>query len=156
MLVRLTEWPSTSLDQLRRNFVQALTLDKSDFYKSGPLVIVEDEDRPYMPIKDGNSLWLNVNFWRAYFSEDYRRGNKWIEQVMPGSQVFYGHDIDDENIALFDKPTRQRLLSVLNPTPPHPTPPSPNLPFRGDPAKQGREVPKRPSRQETPARLMNI
>ena len=62
MYVRLSEaLPSHELESLRDDFLRAMTLTTEDFYFEGPLMVVPDDERQYMPVKDDNSFWLAVN-----------------------------------------------------------------------------------------------
>jgi len=120
MYVRLQKLPDDfSLVALRSEFLKAFSLDeKEDFYFDGPLTIIGEEDRPYMPVNDEHSTWLNVNLSKAYYGVGYERGNpqlfvryaEWFEERLPNCQVYYGHDVNDENVSLFDKSTRKKLM----------------------------------------------
>lgn len=119
MYVKLPTLPATEeLDSLRSEFMQAMDLTAEDFYVSGPLIVVPIEDHKYMPEKDAHATWLEVNLWRAYYGPGYERGNpelfvicsEWLEQRVPGAAVYYGHDVDDENVTLFDPEARENLL----------------------------------------------
>lgn len=121
MYVRLSEAPpSHELVSLRDDFLRAMTLTTEDFYFEGPLMVVPDDERKYMPVKDDNSFWLAVNLSRSYFGHEYQRGNpelfvqiaEWLQGRLEGSEIYYGHDVDDENVSLFDEETRQRLLEL--------------------------------------------
>ena len=122
MYVRLDQpLPPAVAQSLREEFMQATGLALEDFYHpTGPLIVVDEEDRPYMPVKDETSFWLNVNLWRNYFGPGYNRGNaelfvavaEWLEQQLPGAEVYYGHDVDDENVSRFDEPARKELLEL--------------------------------------------
>jgi len=123
MYVRLDELPSAEeLESLRHEFMQAMSLAADDFYFEGPLMVVSESDYKYMPVKDGRSSWLGVNVWRSYFGPEYRRGNpelfvkiaEWLERKLPGAEIYYGHDVDDENISLFDQTTRENLLKLYH------------------------------------------
>jgi len=112
-----------SLEDLRSKFLQAFSLDEGgDFYSSGPLKIVGEEDRPYMPVKDEQSIWINVNLWKSYYGVGYERGDprlfiqcaEWLEERLPGCEIYYGHDVNDENVSLFDKPARERLMAYYH------------------------------------------
>ena len=120
MYVKLPALPATEeLDSLRREFMQAMGLTAEDFYVGGPLIVVPIDDHKYMPEKHENAAWLEVNLWRAYYGPGYERGNpelfvrcaKWIEQLLSGAAVYYGHDVDDENVTLFDSEARETLLA---------------------------------------------
>jgi hypothetical protein len=108
------------VQSLREEFMQVMTLTSEDFYYTGPMVIVTEEDRPYMPVKDETSFWLDVNLWRSYFGPGYRRGNaelfvkvaEWLEQRLPGAEIYYGHDVNDENVSRFDEAARRELLDL--------------------------------------------
>ena len=117
--VRLNDPLSAEELQLLRNeFTQAIALAADDFYLSGPLTVVPEEDRSYMPVKDENSLWLDINLWKSYYGPGYERGDPelfvkvadWLEQRLQGSEIYYGHDVSDENVSLFDRSARDKLL----------------------------------------------
>ena len=36
----------------------------------------------------------------------------WLESRIPGCQIYYGHDVNDENVSLFDDSARDRLSKV--------------------------------------------
>ena len=121
MYVRLDHPLSPAeVESLREEFMQAMTLTLEDFYYTGPIVIVSAEDRPYVPVKDETSCWLDVNLWRSYFGPGYERGNaelfvrvaEWLEQRWPGAEIFYGHDVNDENVSRFDDAMRKELLEL--------------------------------------------
>jgi hypothetical protein len=60
-----------------------------------------------------------VNLWRAYFSPEYSRGDiativrcaEWLEARLSGYRMWYGHDVDDGNLAPFPPERRQALLA---------------------------------------------
>jgi len=119
MYVRLNELPSSEeLKFLRDEFMQAIALTADEFYISGPLTVVPEADHMYMPVKDRSSTWLEVNLWRSYVGPGYERGDpelfvkiaEWLEARLPGSEIYYGHDVDDQNVSLFDRPARKALL----------------------------------------------
>ena len=121
MYIRLDQPLSPAgVQSLREEFMQAMSLTLEDFYHTGPLVIATEEDRPYMPVQDATSFWLDVNLWRSYFGPGYKRGNaelfvkvaEWFEQRLPGAEVYYGHDVGHENVSRFDEPARKELLEL--------------------------------------------
>src|SRR5687768_4005654 len=123
MYVRLNELPSAEeLHSLRHEFMKSMSLADDDFYFEGPLIVVSESDHKYMPVQDGRSSWLAVNVWRSYFGPEYTRGNpelfvqiaEWLERRLPGCEIYYGHDVDDENISLFDQTTREKLLELYH------------------------------------------
>jgi len=64
------------------------------------------------------SWGVNVNLCYSYFGRDYKRGDivffikcaEWLENRFPNCEVWYGHDIDDENISRFGIVERKELL----------------------------------------------
>jgi hypothetical protein len=120
MYIRLDKLPQDfSLAALRHEFVQAFSFDvEDDFYIEGPLMLMGEADRSYMPVKDEHSIWLNVNLWKSYYGVGYERGDpelfvqcaEWAEKRLPGCQIYYGHDVNDENVSLFDKSAREKLM----------------------------------------------
>lgn len=121
MYVRLPQALSPGqLQALRNEFMQAMSLTTEDFYYEGPLIVVAEEERKYMPVKDDLSFWIAVNLWRSYFGPGYVRGNpelfarvaEWFEKRLEGAEIYYGHDVDSENVALFDSKARKKLLEL--------------------------------------------
>ena len=114
--------PADELQSLREEFMQAMTLTLEDFYHTGPLIVVPESDRGYMPVKDESGAWLDVNLWRSYFGPGYKRGNaelfvkvgEWLEDRFPGAKVYYGHDVDDQNVTQFDLAARNELLDLYH------------------------------------------
>ena len=110
----------SQLNRLRELFLAENHLAEEDFYVDGPLVVVRHPDEGPMPIRDESSLWINANLYRAYFGPGYERGNlelitrcaKWLEENIPGGEVWYGHDADDDNLRPFGPSERRALLSL--------------------------------------------
>jgi hypothetical protein len=67
---------------------------------------------------DESSVWLDLNLWKSYYGAGYERGDpelfirsaEWLEQHLPGSEIYYGHDVNDQNISRFDSAARNALL----------------------------------------------
>jgi len=121
MYVRLKEQPSSEeIELLRNEFIQAMALTAADFYVSGPLTTVPRANYKYMPVKDESGVWLDVNLWKAYYGPGYTRGTpelfvecaEWLEQRLPGCEIYYGHDVNDENVSRFDIRARNQLLEL--------------------------------------------
>ena len=121
MYVRLTQALSPDqLQELRNEFMKAMPLTVEDFYFEGPLIVVPEQDREVMPVKDDLSFWIAVNLWRSYFGPGYMRGNpklfarvaEWLEKRLEGAEIYYGNDVDSENVALFNSETRKKLLRL--------------------------------------------
>jgi hypothetical protein len=70
-----------------------------------------------MVINQRGDLRKAIRF-RQSLIQRLKRGNielfikcaEWLERRLPGCLVYYGHDVDDENLRLFDKPARDELL----------------------------------------------
>ena len=109
----------TDLAGLRKEFPQEVGMNVDEFYQKGPLIIIPDEDRRYIPGDDGRGTWINVNLLKAYYGSGYERGDlklfvriaEWLERNLPGSEVHYGHDVGDEHLSRFDKGARDELLA---------------------------------------------
>jgi hypothetical protein len=119
MYVRLQTMPSSQeIELIRNEFVQAMGLAANDFYLSGPLTVVSPSDHQFMPVKDESSRWLDVNLWKPYYAAGYERGNpelfvkcaEWLEERIPSAEIYYGHDVNDENVSRFDNAARTSLL----------------------------------------------
>jgi hypothetical protein len=108
------------LCRLRELFLAENHLGEEDFYVGGPLIAVRHPDEGPMPVRDEGSLWLNANLYRAYFGPGYERGDvelltrcaAWLESNIPEGEVWYGHDVDDENLRPFGPAERRALLSL--------------------------------------------
>lgn len=120
MYVKLPALPTMrELDSLRIEFMQAMGLTEEDFYVAGPLIVVPIDDYRYMPENDDDAAWLEVNLWKAYYRPGYERGNpelfvrcaEWLEQRFTGAAVYYGHDVDAENVSLFDREAQESMLA---------------------------------------------
>ena len=111
VLLARTQSPlsESQLHRLRERFVAENHLDQEDFYPGGPLVVINNPDEGPMPIKDEGSVWLTSNIVTAYFGPGYERGDpklltrcaEWLERTVPGAEVWYGHDVGDENLRPF-------------------------------------------------------
>jgi uncharacterized RDD family membrane protein YckC len=122
MLVFLELTPDESLLNLwRTKLIKDLSLIDDDFYEGGPLLRVEQVDLPFMPRTEKSGCWMNLNLWKNYYGLGYERGDiqffilcaEWIEQNLPNARVYYGHDVDDENVSPFDSVARQKLLGYF-------------------------------------------
>jgi hypothetical protein len=122
--VLLAELPrpadEAELARLRGDIVAELHLVRDDFYVDGPLRVIRSRsDGPIPTAGDDRSTWIEVNLWRAYFSPEYPRGDigtivrcaEWLEARLPGCRMWYGHDVDDDNIAPFPPERRRTLLA---------------------------------------------
>jgi hypothetical protein len=93
-----------------------------DFYSAGPLVPVQSKNEGPIPFDDSDSQWFNLNLVRAFYSEEYKRGDpvlllkciEWIERHIAGCRVWYGNDITDDSIQLVDE-NIHRLLRCSRP-----------------------------------------
>jgi hypothetical protein len=122
MLICLPTYPDDeSLESLRTDFMLEMRLDWDDFRAGGPFMVVDEKERKYMPSSDKGCTWVDVNIWRNYFGEGYSRGageffikcGRWLDARLPGCKTYYGHDVDDENLTLFDEPARERLHRLI-------------------------------------------
>ena len=120
MLVQVNEMPDDSvLIELRDKLLQDLKLTQEDFYSDGALLKVAEKEFPFMPTQTGK--WLNVNLWKSFYGLGYERGDivlfircaEWLEENLPNCKVFYGNDVGDENIKLFDSVERRRYLAYF-------------------------------------------
>ena len=121
LLVR-TQLPlsESQLVRLRELFLAENHLGEEDFYPGGPLVVIRNPNEGPMPIEGGRSLWLDTNILRAYFGPGYERGDvelltrcaAWLEGNIPGGEVWYGHDVDDDNLRPFGAAERLSLLRL--------------------------------------------
>ncbi len=58
------------------------------------------------------------DLWKPYYGADYERGNpelfvkcaEWLEERIPSGEIYYGYDVNDENVTRFDKAARNSLL----------------------------------------------
>jgi hypothetical protein len=117
ILVQIREMPSDdALQRLRLKLLKDLDLTGEDFYSAGALLPVTGKELSMMP--ESTPDWLDLNLWRAYFGEGCHRGDlglyikcaEWLEENLPDSRVYYGHDVDDENIRAFDSDEREKYL----------------------------------------------
>jgi len=117
ILVQVREMPSDDvLRRLRGKFLKDLNLTEDDFYSTGALLSVTGKEITWMP--ESTPAWLDLNLWGAYFGEGYHRGDislyikcaEWLEENLPGCKVYYGHDVDDENLKAFDSDEREKYL----------------------------------------------
>jgi hypothetical protein len=97
-----------------------LRTEMEDFYVDGPFHVVRSRaDGPVPTSGDERSTWIAVNLWRAYFSPEYPRGDitiivrcaEWLEARLAGCRMWYGHDVDDDNLAPFSPERRRALLA---------------------------------------------
>ena len=124
--VLLLELPLTPTEPVlkdwRSRMVTDLDLRPDDFYIDGPLQVIQSRDDGPMPTAGSHSnCWVNANLWKAFYSPEYPRGDiamivqcaVWIEANCDRARMWYGHDVDDENLTPFTKERRQELLSHL-------------------------------------------
>ena len=110
----------SQLHLLRERFLAENHLDQEDFRAGGPLVVINNPSEGPMPIRDEGCLWLNANLYRSYFGAGYERGDAelltrcaaWLERNVPDGEVWYGHDVDDDNLRPFGPDERQALLRL--------------------------------------------
>jgi hypothetical protein len=113
----------SALQSLRERLVTDLSLDLEEhFYCNGPLIIVKNQNEGPIPTKAANDVrdcWINVNFNWAYYGPGYERGDlelfvicaEWLETQLPGSEIWYGHDVEDDNLHLFAQATRDKFMA---------------------------------------------
>ena len=110
----------SQLQRLRELFLADNDLDKDDFYLDGPLKVIPSPEEGPMPLRDESSLWINANICMSYFGPGYERGDvelltrcaAWLESNVPGGEVWYGHDVGDDNLRPFGAAERRALLSL--------------------------------------------
>lgn len=67
-------------------------------------------------------IWLDMNLAMNYFSERHPRGDirkivaiaDWIDKMLPRSEIWYGHDAEEESLVPFGKARRVELLEHRN------------------------------------------
>lgn len=110
------------LARLRCDMLEELVLNGDDFQAGGPLQIVRSRlEGPVPTVGSERSTWIEVNLWVAYFSPDYPRGDietivrcaEWLEAHFTGCVMWYGHDVDDDNLAPFPAERRRELLQYV-------------------------------------------
>jgi hypothetical protein len=107
---------------LRIRFLNEMKLKAEDFYNDGVLVKVTNKNYEMIPKDEQESMWLDLNFHRAFFEIGYERGDlslyintaDWLEKELPDCHIYYGHDSNDKSIALFDSQKRQTLTDHRN------------------------------------------
>jgi hypothetical protein len=112
---RLTE---ENLRDLRSRFIDEMGLTNEDFYYQGALVRVTHKDYEIIDTGEEEFLWLNINFHRAFYDIGYERGDiklyircaEWLEKEISDCEIYYGNDVNDESIVLFDKRRQKKLL----------------------------------------------
>lgn len=121
MLVNLKQKiDDKELNQLRVKFKDEIGLKDEDFYHQGALKEIAEEDHRLASINAEESIWLEVNLYNSYYGVGYERGDislyvrcaEWLEKHIPNCKVYYGHDVDDESIILFDVVARERLIKM--------------------------------------------
>lgn len=118
--------PLATLWVWRDRMVEELALNlEDDFYGDGPLIIVKDQTEGLIPTQaktDPRDCWINVNLLKAYYGPGYERGNlvlfitcaRWLEANLSDCEVWYGHDIGDESLHLFDESSRNKFLAYYH------------------------------------------
>ena len=98
-------------------------LNLEDFYPGGPLITLDKLDSGGTFLEKGAEReWLTLNCLASYYGRGYERGDieyfcaaaEWLEHIIPGAEVWYGHDCDDENIMPFDVVARNNLLEYFH------------------------------------------
>ena len=110
------------LPELRRRFSTFFEHGWDVFHSSGPIVRIETSDAIPESSRNKPGTWFDLNFSEAYYGQGYERGHlplfaacaEWLEATFPGSEVWYGHDIDFENLQLFGPAERQALMGYYN------------------------------------------
>jgi hypothetical protein len=68
MLICLSTSPDDeSLENLRTDFMLEMRLGWDDFRAGGPLIVIDEKVRKYMPSSDQACTWVDMNTWRNYF-----------------------------------------------------------------------------------------
>ncbi|WP_166823719.1 hypothetical protein [Thalassoroseus pseudoceratinae] len=87
----------------------------------GPLRVLPFDEIEYLA--DLNpGWWLDVGIMKTYYGKGYERGDieyivtiaRWLENRIPGSQVWYGHDATDESMRLFNEHERESILEYYH------------------------------------------
>jgi hypothetical protein len=111
-----------ALESARQQICSALKLSAEDFYLSGPLQHVANANEGPIPVHENAGFWYNLNIWRSYYGPGYERGDlplfvkcaEWLEERFPDCEIWYGHDVNDENLKVFDSKARTELMSYYS------------------------------------------
>jgi hypothetical protein len=80
---------------LRIRFLNEMKLKAEDFYNDGVLVKVTNKNYEMIPKDEQESMWLDLNFHRAFFEIGYERGDlslyintaDWLEKELPDCHI---------------------------------------------------------------------
>ncbi len=109
------------LEVVRAEIMTANDLDPDDYYLWSPMEFIPDRSKGFIPIEDDAHSWYDVGLWDAYWAPEYPRGDlplfvrvsQWIEQKIPGCEIWYGMDGGgDEDSVLFDATRRAEMLKL--------------------------------------------
>jgi hypothetical protein len=119
MLVKTKQrFTEGNLRDLRLKFTNEMNLTKEDFYYEGALIRVTHKDYEIIGTGEEEFLWLSINFHRAFYDIGYERGDiklyiqcaEWLEKEIPDCEIYYGNDVNDESIVLFDRQKQKELI----------------------------------------------
>jgi len=115
ILARIRPNDCTDVNIWRRDLLNAF--DPSHFSPYGPLRLMDDRKWDKPPIED-DSLWLNVGIECPTYEQGYERGDPelfvrvagWLEERIPGCEVWYGNDAVDDSVKPFEVSRREAML----------------------------------------------
>jgi hypothetical protein len=109
------------LERLRHEIVRQFGED-IEFCLDGPLVPRAHDERVTLPPAGPCGQWIDLNVHASYYDPGYRRGDlplfvkiaDWVERVIPGAELWYGHDVGDDTIWPFGPAERARKMEYFN------------------------------------------
>jgi hypothetical protein len=117
ILARVRPNDCTDVNHWRRDLLNAF--DPQRFSPFGPLRLLGYRDEPAKAPIDDDSLWLDVGIECPTYDEGYERGDpllfvrvaEWLEKRIPGCEIWYGHDADDDSVQPFTTSRREAMLA---------------------------------------------